>query len=310
MKLSRFDPPLSAEFPCKSVCDAFKALKELNLKRLQMKAPAKVNYRLDVLRRREDGYHDLRMVMQRVDLCDEIEIALTDEPGIRVTCGNDGVPDGPANIAWRAADRLLQLSDFKGGIDIAITKRIPVAAGLGGGSSDAASVLMGVNELLGLGLTETRLREIGVKLGADVPFFIFKETAIAEGIGDELTALTGMPQLSIVLANPGIHVSTAWVYQNLQLTGKGEAAIIPSSYRELEDVCAILSNDLEPVTFGKFPVVRELKELLSSLGAAGTLMSGSGATVFALFADDESARQAANRIMEEKGWFAVAVRTL
>jgi 4-diphosphocytidyl-2-C-methyl-D-erythritol kinase len=280
------------------------------VKRLQLKAPAKVNYRLDVLGKREDGYHDLRMVMQRVDLCDELEIIVSERTGIRVTCGSAGVPDGPGNIAWRAADALRKLSGRKVGIDISITKKIPVAAGLGGGSSDAAAVLMGVNELLELGLTQERLMEIGVKLGADVPFFIFKKPALAEGIGDQLTALEEVPAVWVVLVNPGIHVSTAWVYQNLQLTRKDSAAIVPRSYSSLDEVCAVLSNDLEPVTFARFPAVRELKEKLIAAGARGSLMSGSGSTVFGLFADEITARRAAEEIAKERGWFSVAVRTL
>jgi 4-diphosphocytidyl-2-C-methyl-D-erythritol kinase len=277
---------------------------------MQLSAPAKVNYRLDVLGRREDGYHDLRMVMQRVDLCDELDISLSERPGIRVACGSAGVPDGPGNIAWRAADRLVKLSGREAGIDISITKRIPVAAGLGGGSSDAAAVLMGVNELLGLGLSQERLMGIGVKLGADVPFFIFKRPALAEGIGDRLTPLDEVPALWVVLVNPGIHVSTAWVYQNLQLTKKVAAAIIPRSYGSLDEVCAVLANDLEPVTFARFPVVRELKEQLIAAGARGALMSGSGSTVFGLFAEEVAARRAADEIAKDRGWFSVAVRTL
>ena len=280
------------------------------MKKLQMKAPAKVNYRLDVLGKRADGYHDLRMVMQRVDLCDELEIALTETPGIRVVCGSAGVPDGPGNIAWRAADALLQLSGKKIGIDIAITKKIPVGAGLGGGSSDAASVLMGVNELLELGLSDQRLMEIGVKLGADVPFFIFKKPALAEGIGNLLTPLDRVPYLWVVLVNPGIHVSTGWVYQNLQLTNKAPAVNIPPSYSSLADVCELLSNDLEPVTIGKYPLLNELKEMLLAAGAGGSLMSGSGSTVFGLFADEGVARKAAADIARERGWFAVAVGTM
>ena len=280
------------------------------MKKLQLKAPAKVNYRLDVLGKRADGYHDLRMIMQRVDLCDDIEISLSERAGIRVVCGRSGVPDGPKNIAWRAADALVKLSGRDVGIDISITKKIPVAAGLGGGSSDAATVLMGVNELLGLGLSEERLMEIGVKLGADVPFFIFKKPALAEGIGNELTALDQVPALWVVLVNPGIHCSTAWVYQNLQLTRKGEAAIVSRSYGSLDEVCAVLSNDLEPVTFGRFPAVRELKEQLIAAGARGSLMSGSGSTVFGLFAGEGEARRAAEEIAKERGWFSVAVRTL
>ena len=280
------------------------------MKKLQLKAPAKVNYRLDVLGKRADGYHELRMIMQRVDLCDDIEIALSERPGIRVACGRAGVPDGPGNIAWRAADALVKLSGREVGIDISITKKIPVAAGLGGGSSDAATVLMGVNELLELGLSEERLMEIGVKLGADVPFFIFKKPALAEGIGDQLSALDKVPELWIVLVNPGIHVSTAWVYQNLQLTRKEDAAIVSRSYSSLDEVCAVLSNDLEPVTFGRFPAVRELKEQMITAGARGSLMSGSGSTVFGLFADESSARRTADEIAKSRGWFSVAVRTI
>jgi 4-diphosphocytidyl-2-C-methyl-D-erythritol kinase len=280
------------------------------VKKLQLKAPAKVNYRLDVLGKRADGYHELRMIMQRVDLCDDIEIALSERPGIRVACGRAGVPDGPGNIAWRAADALVKLSGREVGIDISITKKIPVAAGLGGGSSDAATVLMGVNELLELGLSDERLMEIGVKLGADVPFFIFKKPALAEGIGDQLSALEKVPALWIVLVNPGIHVSTAWVYQNLQLTTKEDTAIVSRSYSSLNEVCAVLSNDLEPVTFGRFPAVRELKEQMITAGARGSLMSGSGSTVFGLFADESSARRAADEIAKSRGWFSVAVRTI
>ena len=280
------------------------------MKKLKLQAPAKVNYRLDVLGKRADGYHDLRMVMQRVDLCDEIGIALTDLPGIRVVCGSKGVPDGPGNIAWRAADALVKLSGREVGIDISIDKKIPVAAGLGGGSSDAATVLMGVNELLELGLSDERLMEIGVKLGADVPFFIFKKPALAEGIGDRLTALEQIPHLWVVLVNPGIHVSTAWVYQNLLLTSKASIAIIPGSYGSLSEVCDLLSNDLEPVTCAKFPLLNELKDLLIAAGASGSLMSGSGSTVFGLFAEETAARQAAAEIAKARGWFAVAVETI
>lgn len=280
------------------------------MKKLQLQAPAKVNYRLDVLGKRADGYHDLRMVMQRVDLCDEIAIAVTETPGIRVRCGSSGVPDGPGNIAWRAADALLKLFGKEVGIEISITKKIPVAAGLGGGSSDAATVLMGVNELLELGLTDERLMEIGVKLGADVPFFIFKKPALAEGIGDRLTALDQVPSLWVVLVNPGIHVSTAWVYQNLRLTSKGPVTIIRRSYGSAAEVCELLSNDLEPVTCGKYPLLDELKDLLIASGACGSLMSGSGSTVFGLFEEEKTARQAAAEIARERGWFTAAVKTI
>ena len=281
------------------------------MKKLQLLAPAKVNYRLDVLRKRPDGYHDLRMLMQRVDLCDDVEIALSENPGVRVSCGRPDIPDGPGNIAWRAADALLKLSGREVGIDIKITKRIPAGAGLGGGSSDAATVLMGVNEILELGLSDQRLMEIGVKLGADVPFFIFKKTALAEGIGDQLTALDQVPSLWVVLVNPGIHVSTAWVYQSLQLTTKAAPVNVSRSYGSLDELCAVLSNDLEPVTCGRFPLIGELKEMLIAVGARGSLMSGSGSTVFGLFADEAAAQRAAAKVVKGRpDWFSVAVRTL
>ena len=277
---------------------------------IQLKAPCKVNYRLDVLRRRSDGYHDLRMIMQRVDLCDTITLSLSDIPGVRVTCGSAGVPDGPGNIAWRAADALLHRSDRRPGIDISIDKKIPVAAGLGGGSSDAATVLMGVNDLLGLGLSEQDLMAIGVTLGADVPFFIFKKTALAEGIGELLTPLDAVPPAWLVLVNPRVSVSTAWVYQNLELTNRNAISIVPRSFGTVRELCGVLANDLETVTIGRYPVIREIKERLLREGAAGALMSGSGPTVFGVFEAEDAAKACADDIAAESGWFSVAARTL
>ena len=280
------------------------------MKTLRLEAPAKVNYRLDVLRKRPDGYHDLRMIMQRIDLCDAVDITVTDTPGIRVTCGRAGVPDGPGNIAWRAADLLLQEAGRSAGIEVAITKRIPVAAGLGGGSSDGAAVLMGVNELLTLGYSDERLMEIGVKLGADVPFFIFKKTALAEGIGERLSALDRVPEVWLAIVNPNVHVSTAWVYQNLELTSEKEHSTLPRFYESVADICAILSNDLESVTIRRFPVIAEIKEDLVAAGARAALMSGSGPTVFGVFDEEAAARRAARDLSRDKGWFTAAVKTL
>lgn len=278
-------------------------------KSITVKAPAKVNYRLDVLRRRADGYHDLRMIMQRIDLCDDIVLTVSSQPGIRVSCGRDGVPDGPGNIAWRAADALLRSCDVQKGLDIAITKRIPVAAGLGGGSSDGASVLMGVNELLDLGVGDQQLMEIGLKLGADVPFFVFKQTALAEGVGEVLTALEHVPPAWLVIVNPHIHVSTAWVYQNLQLTNIRPQDKIPRFYKDVGDLVAVLANDLESVTIPRYPVIGEIKRQLLTAGCRGALMSGSGPTVFGLCDQERVAREIA-RQMSREGWFAEAVKTL
>lgn len=280
------------------------------MKSLTLKAPAKINYLLDVIRRRPDGYHDLRMVMQRINLCDDITITLTDTPEITVTCGKNGIPDGPGNIAWKAARALFDLAVSGQGASIAITKNIPVAAGLGGGSSDAASVLMGMNELLGLGLSDQMLMDIGLKLGADIPFFVFKKTALAEGVGEQLTAMPTMPPAWVVLVNPGVHVSTAWVYRNLQLTNRAELTKLANFYGSIEDICSILSNDLETVTIPAFPVIADIKATLLRLGALGAMMSGSGPTVFGLFRDRESAEQAREALAVGTGWFAVAVETI
>jgi len=278
---------------------------------LTLKAPAKVNYLLNVLRRRPDGYHDLRMVMQRIDLSDDISIALTDDfSGIRVVCGKKGVPDGHGNIAWKAARIMLDLAGSNQGVVIQITKNIPVAAGLGGGSSDAATVLMGMNELLELKLAERRLMEVGVKLGADVPFFIFKKTALAEGIGEELSAMPAMPRAWILLVNPGVHVSTAWVYSTLKLTNRGELNRLPEFFLNVSDICPILSNDLETVTIPAFPVINDIKKKLLQHGALASLMSGSGPTVFGLFTDQSAAEQAHKQISENSGWFVAVAKTL
>jgi 4-diphosphocytidyl-2-C-methyl-D-erythritol kinase len=277
---------------------------------ITLKAPAKVNYLLDVIRRRPDGYHDLRMVMQRVNLCDEITLTLANNPGISVHCGKVGVPDGPGNIAWKAACALLDLDDRNQGVEIAITKNIPVAAGLGGGSSDAASVLMGMNELLGLGLSDQRLMEIGVKLGADVPFFIFKKTALAQGIGEALTVMPEMPRAWVLLVNPGVHVSTAWVYNNLKLTNRGELAKLPTFYGSVSDICSIFANDLESVTVPAFPVIAGIKNGMLQHGALGAMMSGSGPTVFGLFQDRDTAEQAREALTKDTDWFAATVESL
>lgn len=277
---------------------------------LNIKAPAKVNYLLDVIRRRPDGYHELRMIMQRINLCDDITITLTNSPDITVTCGKDGVPDGPDNIAWKAARIMLDLSKTGQGATIEIVKNIPVAAGLGGGSSDAAAVLMGLNELLKTGLSDQRLMEIGVTLGADVPFFIFKKAALAEGIGEKLSAMPELPKAWILLVNPGVHVSTAWVYKSLQLTNDVVLSILPEFFRTLDDICKIFSNDLEKVTIPAFPVIADIKKQMLHLGAIGSMMSGSGSTVFGVFNSKEEAENASREISNGTEWFTAVAETL
>lgn len=277
---------------------------------ITLKAPAKINFRLDVLKKRPDGYHELRMLMQRISLYDDVVIKTVPTPGVKITTNSAAVPPGPGNIAWRAAAALLQLANCDTGIDITITKRIPLAAGLGGGSSNAAATLMGINDLLGFGFTQEELMTTGLQLGADVPFFIFGKTAIAEGVGERLTEVEVMPKLPVVIVNPGVHVATAWVYQNLRLTTEKVAVKIPVLYESAADLCGILSNDLEAVTISRFPVIREIKEQLIAVGALGSLMSGSGSSVFAVFTDEKTASAAAEQLAQTTDWFTTAVSTI
>ncbi len=271
-------------------------------------APAKINLCLHVLGKRPDGYHDLTMLMQRISLYDRITLRLSAEPGVRVRCAGVSLKPDQENIAARAARGLLDSADLHTGVDIEIDKQIPVAAGLGGGSSDAATVLMGLNEMLDLKLSSQALREQGVKLGADVPFFIFGHAAWATGIGDVLQKVEDLPPVWYVLVNPGIAVSTAWAYGNLRLTSRRDDLKIPRFSRVVDSVTAVLHNDLEEVTVDQHPQIDEVKRRLTVLGAAGALMSGSGSTVFGVFAGEVEAGAAAERLQQESGWRVFVVR--
>jgi 4-diphosphocytidyl-2-C-methyl-D-erythritol kinase len=225
-------------------------------------------------------------------------------------CEGLDLAPGEENIAARAARRMLELSGREGGVSIELDKQIPVAAGLGGGSSDAASVLMGLNDMLGADLSPGQLMAEGARLGADVPFFIFRHAAWATGIGDHLEKVPDLPPLWYVLVNPGVAVSTAWVYRNLGLTSPGEGARLPRFSVTPEGVAGLLHNDLEKVTAGRFPVIEEIKELLLDFGASGALMSGSGPTIFGIFGREEDARRAAEALPRRPGWRVFVVRSV
>ncbi len=265
-------------------------------------APAKLNLCLHVVGKRADGYHDLRMVMQRISLCDRLRIRLTREEGIQVVSRGAVLPQGTGNLAGRAAVQLLKLAGGGRGVAIEIDKRIPVAAGLGGGSSDAASVLMALNDMLDLDLSSQALRERGKALGADVPFFIFGKTALAEGVGDILADYPIRPEVYYVLVNPGFPVSTAWVFQNLVLTSNGDEANLGRSLSTYNDLLNILRNDLEGVTVKYHPILEKIKRELMGFGADGVLMSGSGPTVFGVFRTRSAARRAAKEIAAKSAW--------
>jgi len=260
---------------------------------LTLLAPAKINLSLHVLGKRADGYHDVAMLMVPLAFGDDVTLRLREEPGVNLSCSGVDLAPGEENIAVRAARRMFARCGYAGGLEMVIDKQIPVAAGLGGGSSDAAAVLCGLNRLLELGLGETDLMAEGVKLGADVPFFVRGVPAWATGIGEKLETVENLPLAWYVLVNPGFAVSTAWVYGNLGLTTPGGTTKMPRFSGLIDEVVALLHNDLEPVTASRYAAIGELKAELSALGARGTLMSGSGPTVFGVFADEVSARHAA-----------------
>lgn len=270
------------------------------MERMQKKAYAKINPVLDVLRRREDGYHELRMIMQTVNIYDTLELVKS-ESGIRLTCDTGLLPCDDGNIVYRAARLMQETFSLKEGIEIHLTKKIPMAAGMAGGSADAAATLHGMNELFDLKLTTEKLCELGVKLGADVPYCIMGGTMLAEGIGEKLTALPPMPECRLVVAKPDFDVSTKYVYENLHANELKEhpdvdGMIAAIRANDLEAVATCMENVLETVTVRKYPQISELKNLMCNMGALNALMSGSGPSVFGLFTDEKAAEDCATEI--------------
>lgn len=272
-------------------------------------APAKVNLILDVVGKRPDGYHDVAMLMVRLSLHDRVRVSLLSGNQVVVACPGLELADGEQNIATRAARLFLEHTGIKAGVAIAIDKRIPVAAGLGGGSSDAAAVLLALNDLLEAGLPRSELQSLGVRLGADVPFFLCGQTsAWATGIGEVLEPWPGLPPCWLVLVNPCFAVSTSWVYQNLGLTHHRRMSRIPRFPERIEEVAGLLHNDLEAVTVARHPEIAGIKARLLEAGALGALMSGSGPTVFGVFVGPAEAATAAAQLAIGTGWWTATVR--
>lgn len=267
-------------------------------------ANAKINLALDVLGRRPNGYHDVRMIMQSVDLYDEIEIVPNDEKRIIIKCDNNDLECDESNLIYRSAKAIMEKVGATEGFSIRLSKNIPIAAGMAGGSTDAAATLVGINRLFGYGLSKEELKEIGVKLGADIPFCIEGGTCLSEGIGEILTTITPAPDCYLVIAKPDISVSTKFVYENLKLN---EDTVHPDVDGMLEgikagslsDVSDRLANLLETVTVDAYPVIKELKQIMLDEGALNSLMSGSGPTVFGIF-DDEAKANKALSVCHEK----------
>lgn len=263
------------------------------------KTPAKINLTLDVTGKLENGYHTLSMIMQSIDVCDELSFEKTADETILFSMNKD-LPDKiPAekNLVYKAAKLMKDTFKIDGGFKIHLTKNIPAAAGLAGGSSDCAATLIGINELCGLGLDIEKLCEIGVKLGADVPFCIRKGTMLAEGIGEILTPLAPLTGIPVLLIKPNISISTPYVYKHLKLNKldyhpDNKAVISYIKDNNIKKIAASLSNVLETVTIPENPIIAELKRYLTESGAIGSLMSGSGPTTFGIFENMETAKKA------------------
>lgn len=277
----------------------------LVMERITQRAYAKINIGLDVLRRRADGYHEVKMIMQTVDLYDELILEKRKQPGLVLRTDNGELPLDGNNLICKAAELLIREKDIQEGVNIMLTKRIPIAAGMAGGSADAAATLRGLNELFGLGYSVPELQALGVKLGADIPYCIVGGTMLSEGIGEILTPLPAPPAAYLVIAKPDINVSTAYVYGNLHADRliwhpDIDGMIDALRKQDLGGITGRLGNVLETVTVREYPVIERIRELLKMQGAENALMSGSGPTVFGIFKEKETAERAAEAVERGK----------
>ncbi len=262
-------------------------------------APAKINLFLRVLRKRADGYHDIVSLMQKITLYDELIFSPRPKE-IVLSCLGSDLPTSEDNLVFRAAQLIFAYANYSSGVEIKLTKKIPLAAGLGGGSSDAATTLIALNKMCSLNLKKNELIKLGAKIGADVPFFIFGNNALASGTGDKLKALQDLPKINLILIKPRFELSTKMVYENLNLRltrGKNNYSI--PRFLKMGDIIRELHNDLESVSLEMHPELADLKQMLLRHGALGALMSGSGPTVFGIFRDGKEAKKILEVIKKE-----------
>lgn len=269
----------------------------------KQRAYAKINLGLDVLRRRPDGYHEVKMVMQTVDIYDDLFLEKTEKPGVELQIEGSELTAGKDNLICRAAELFMEEKGIAGGVKIRLVKRIPIAAGMAGGSSDAAATLRGMNELWETGCSAQELQKLGVRLGADIPYCVVGGTMLSEGIGEILTPLPAPPECVLLIAKPEISVSTKFVYENLHAdTLKSHPDIdgmVEAIRRgQLEGITERMGNVLETVTTRTYPVIEEIKTVMKEKGAENALMSGSGPTVFGIFGQKEQAEAAAAILRE------------
>ncbi len=272
---------------------------------ITVQAPAKVNLTLHILAKRPDGYHDLDSVMQKLDLVDTIRISRRNHPGIQLSCPGSDIPEDESNLVWKAASSFLGAAGLEKqwGVSIVLDKNIPVAAGLGGGSSDAGCVLTAMNSLFKADLAEEVLLKLAKELGADVPFFVSRYSAVrATGIGDRMKLQESLKNCSLLLVNPGFSVSTAWVYENYTLTRTVKDSKLSDSRKiDSKDKRSYsLHNDLEAVTLEQYPELVTIKRILTDNGASAALMSGSGPTIFGIFPDESGSENCSLQLCAEK----------
>lgn len=270
---------------------------------MRLQAFAKINLGLDVLGKREDGYHEVRMIMQTIRMYDQLDMRKSVEPGIHLTTNKKYIPVDENNLVWRAAKLMMDTCGIMEGVSIHLHKVIPVAAGMAGGSSDAAATLVGMNRLFHCGLSKEKLMELGVQIGADVPYCVLRGTALAEGIGEKLTVLPPMPDCWILIGKPGISVSTKYVYTTLDLNTNTVHPDIDGMKKALEDgnlygITERMGNVLQDVTIPAYLEVERIKEQMKTLGAVNAMMSGSGPTVFGIFDNEEKAQKACQKLRE------------
>lgn len=265
---------------------------------MRLRAMAKINLGLDVIRKREDGYHEVRMIMQTIRMYDVLDIRKKQNPGISLSTNLPYVPSDERNLVYKAAKLLMDEFDIKEGLSMRLSKSIPVAAGMAGGSSDAAAAFVGVNRLFRLGLSQEELMERAVRIGADVPYCIMRGTALAEGIGEKLTPLSAMPEGYVLIGKPGINVSTKTAYENLKLDAVEKRPDIDGMIQDIQNkdlysMTEKMVNVFELGLMEKYPVIREIRDFMEERGALKAMMSGSGPTVFGIFDSKEKMNAAA-----------------
>jgi 4-diphosphocytidyl-2-C-methyl-D-erythritol kinase len=292
--------------------DALSYDKEKMTDTLHLESPAKVNLRLEILKKREDGYHEIRTIFQKINLYDTLHFSLRRRKGVRITTGHPGLETGKKNLVYQAVKSILERSGYGGGVDVEIEKRIPLGAGLGGGSSNAATALKALNRLLKVNLTKKELMEIGAEIGADVPFFLFEGSAIGSGIGERLRKIE-LPALFYILIYPNFEVSTRWAYQHSILTKTKYHFNLRKLFKTQDGMIRSLRNDLEAVVSARYPEIASMKGMLTSSGAIGTMMTGSGPTVFGLFDGEEKATRAFRQLKRKvwaRGWKIFQVHSI